>query len=462
MILFWGICLLSYAAIGQTKPKQKLYVVKKSKKYGVVNQQNEAVIPALYNSIKPVKNTGVVKGFIVSQASLVNADENLYGYLNLQAKAIIPIKYDYIDTMSAPNGETRLVVSNSQKDALFDSKGKPLTGFDYDHMQKRYRQASAILVKKNGLYGYLSFRGKEIIPCVYHKVSAIMKGRAIVDLDQKQGMIDTKGHYVLEPMYDLIEVLNDSLPLFKVKVGGFYGVIGAKGKIVLPITHNQIELACWFDEKAGFIVRKNQQYAFYNHTAQTLNGFVYQLIEPYPQVVYTGDIEHPSQRIVAKKQGKYGYLDLQGKEAIPFVYDWAANFQGGSAKVERQGVSFKIDKTGAKFEKKEETVPKYLIIENQPMPKGGLKKFYRYIAKSLRYPPLAKKRGIEGKVYIQFMIEKDGSLTNFKILKGLGYGCDEEVIRVMKAAPKWNSGPARGVPRRFKRSIPIVFKLKKK
>jgi protein TonB len=60
------------------------------------------------------------------------------------------------------------------------------------------------------------------------------------------------------------------------------------------------------------------------------------------------------------------------------------------------------------------------------------------------------------------MIEKDGSLTNFKILKGLGYGCDEEVIRVMKAAPKWNSGPARGVPRRFKRSIPIVFKLKKK
>ncbi|WP_299454114.1 energy transducer TonB [uncultured Microscilla sp.] len=106
---------------------------------------------------------------------------------------------------------------------------------------------------------------------------------------------------------------------------------------------------------------------------------------------------------------------------------------------------------------KEEKI--FMIVEDQAMPKGGLKKFYKYIGKNLKYPSQARRMGVEGKVYIQFVVEKDGSITDIKILKGIGSGCDEEAIRVLKNAPKWKPGKQRGVPVRVRRSIPIVFKL---
>lgn len=106
---------------------------------------------------------------------------------------------------------------------------------------------------------------------------------------------------------------------------------------------------------------------------------------------------------------------------------------------------------------KEEKI--FMIVEDQAMPKGGLKKFYKYIGKSLKYPSQARRMGVEGKVYIQFVVEKDGSITDIKVLKGIGSGCDEEAVRVLKAAPKWKPGKQRGVPVRVRRSIPIVFKL---
>lgn len=108
-------------------------------------------------------------------------------------------------------------------------------------------------------------------------------------------------------------------------------------------------------------------------------------------------------------------------------------------------------------EEKEEKI--FMIVEDQAMPKGGLKKFYRYIGKNLKYPSQARRMGVEGKVYIQFVVEKDGSITDIKILKGIGSGCDEEAVRVLKKAPKWKPGKQRGVPVRVRRSIPIVFKL---
>lgn len=101
-----------------------------------------------------------------------------------------------------------------------------------------------------------------------------------------------------------------------------------------------------------------------------------------------------------------------------------------------------------------------MIAEERAMPKNGLRKYYEYFRDSLRYPAQARRMGVEGKVYIQFIVEKDGSLSQMKILRGLGAGCDEEAVRLVKEGPKWLAGKQGGVPVRVRRALPIVFKIK--
>ncbi len=101
----------------------------------------------------------------------------------------------------------------------------------------------------------------------------------------------------------------------------------------------------------------------------------------------------------------------------------------------------------------------FTVVEEGAEPEGGLDGFYKYLGKALKYPSQARRMGVEGKVYIQFVVEKDGSLTDIKVVKGIGAGCDEEAERVVKEAKKWKPGKQRGRPVRQRMVIPIIFKL---
>lgn len=101
----------------------------------------------------------------------------------------------------------------------------------------------------------------------------------------------------------------------------------------------------------------------------------------------------------------------------------------------------------------------FTIVEDQPSPKGGLSAFYEYIGKKLKYPAQARRMGIEGKVYVEFVVDKDGSITDVRAMKGIGAGCDQEAIRVIKSSPKWKPGKQRGRPVKVRMILPITFKL---
>lgn len=109
---------------------------------------------------------------------------------------------------------------------------------------------------------------------------------------------------------------------------------------------------------------------------------------------------------------------------------------------------------------KEEVVEEvFTIVEVKPEPVGGLSAFYSYVAENLRYPEQAKRNNISGRVYLRFVVEKDGSITDVVILKGIGGGCDEEAKKVIQNAPKWIPGRQRGNPVRVYMSVPITFTL---
>ena len=85
--------------------------------------------------------------------------------------------------------------------------------------------------------------------------------------------------------------------------------------------------------------------------------------------------------------------------------------------------------------------------------------FYKYVATTLRYPAQARRMGIEGKVFVQFVVDKDGSLTDVQAIKGIGAGCDEEAVRVISKAKKWKPGKQRGRAVKVRMILPITFKL---
>ncbi len=99
------------------------------------------------------------------------------------------------------------------------------------------------------------------------------------------------------------------------------------------------------------------------------------------------------------------------------------------------------------------------LLEVNAEPEGGMEAFYKYISRNIKYPAQAKRMGIEGKVFVQFVVEKDGSLTDVKAVRGIGAGCDEEAERVVRDAKKWKPGKQRGRPVRQRMVIPIIFTL---
>ena len=102
----------------------------------------------------------------------------------------------------------------------------------------------------------------------------------------------------------------------------------------------------------------------------------------------------------------------------------------------------------------------FVLVEEKARPREDYKNFYRYISRNLRYPTMAYQQRIQGVVVVEFVVTRDGSLTNMRIVKRLGSGCDREAIRVLKKAPKWRPARQRGRPIRSKCQIPIRFKLR--
>jgi protein TonB len=101
----------------------------------------------------------------------------------------------------------------------------------------------------------------------------------------------------------------------------------------------------------------------------------------------------------------------------------------------------------------------FQIVEEPATPQGGYEAFYEYVSKNMRYPAQARRMGIEGTVYVQFVVEKDGSITDVQAIRGIGAGCDEEAIRVIQNQPPWNPPKQRGKPVRQRIVLPIKFQL---
>jgi protein TonB len=101
----------------------------------------------------------------------------------------------------------------------------------------------------------------------------------------------------------------------------------------------------------------------------------------------------------------------------------------------------------------------FTIVEVSASPKNGLNEFYKSIGEQIKYPAQARRMNVEGKVFVQFVVGRDGKLDDVTVIKGIGAGCDEEAVRIIQNSPPWNPGKQRGKPVKQKMVLPIIFKL---
>ncbi len=106
----------------------------------------------------------------------------------------------------------------------------------------------------------------------------------------------------------------------------------------------------------------------------------------------------------------------------------------------------------------EKVVEVWTFVEKMPEPIGGWQTFFKTLIKNIKYPRSASRTNISGKVFVGFIINENGEPQDISIIKGIGYGCDEEAMRVI-ALTKWNPGKQRGIPVKVRMVQPVNFCL---
>lgn len=107
----------------------------------------------------------------------------------------------------------------------------------------------------------------------------------------------------------------------------------------------------------------------------------------------------------------------------------------------------------------EETEEIFVVVEEQPEFPGGNAAMMKFLSDNIKYPVIAQENGIQGRVITNFVVEKDGSITDVQVVRGVDPSLDKEAVRVIQSMPKWKPGKQRGSAVRVRFTLPVVFRL---
>lgn len=142
------------------------------------------------------------------------------------------------------------------------------------------------------------------------------------------------------------------------------------------------------------------------------------------------------------------YAQTDGNKKVLFYLKTEANPKKNANTTEEQSVSHE--------QSDEDAV--YSVVEKMPEFPGGQAALFKYLSENVEYPLIAKENGIQGRVMCEFIVDKDGSITEVKVTRSVDPSLDREAVRVIKSMPKWNPGKQKGKPVRVKYTMPINFR----
>jgi protein TonB len=167
-------------------------------------------------------------------------------------------------------------------------------------------------------------------------------------------------------------------------------------------------------------------------------------------------IPPPVKTIIKFLPPKVTDKEVVEEEEMPTIEEIKEN-ETGSVDVEGTGeVIFEEPVEEAKGEDPNKV---FLVVEQPPEFEGGLEAMYKFISKNMKYPASARRMNIEGSVFVGFVVDADGKISETSIIKGISADCDKEALRVVQMMPKWRPGKQSGRPVRVKFVLPIKFRL---
>ncbi|WP_348646758.1 TonB family protein [Flammeovirga sp. SubArs3] len=189
-------------------------------------------------------------------------------------------------------------------------------------------------------------------------------------------------------------------------------------------------------------------------------------LKEYPQGNYVKDAKGRISALraaYAKAKDKKAWDKARKTNTISAYKSYLANYKKGKYRTNAEQAIIDLEMAIGEAEidnELEEVVEEiFEIVEDPAAYPGGMGQFYKWVGQNMKYPSQAKRMGVEGKVYVQFVVDKDGSLTDVRVVRGIGAGCDEEAVRVIRKAPKWKPGTQRGRKVKQRMVLPISFKL---
>ena len=132
------------------------------------------------------------------------------------------------------------------------------------------------------------------------------------------------------------------------------------------------------------------------------------------------------------------------------------------ASTEETGEAMEIKYVAPTVEEEEDPEEQTIfeVVEQMPeYPNGGMAGLMQFLSKNIKYPTIAQENGTQGRVTVQFVVNKDGSIVDAKVLRGVDPYLDKEALRVIGTMPKWKPGMQRGKPVRVKYTVPVMFRL---
>lgn len=322
-------------------------IVKKGGRYGCIDTNGREIIPFKYSLFMD----------FVGDYAVVYGEKGLRGCVDKDGNEIIPCNYTYVSSFSE---DLALVVKNESLFGFVDKQGKEVIPCEYENANS-FSEGLAV-IKKDGLYGFIDKQGKEVIPCKYTYAHSFSEGLAAVEKTDtdglpKGGYIDSKGNEVIPCIYNVANGMHSFSNGIAVVMDeqGFLGGIDTKGKEILPFVYGDIQVFKdrllareatlyeykLFDKDGNAITTPSYdkisftEYGWFMVIKDGKLGIMDEgktVVEPKYNVdwsiYYTPFVDGIS---VIGINGKYGAINQQGGEIIPFIYDNLQNFSEGLA-----------------------------------------------------------------------------------------------------------------------------------
>ncbi len=475
-------------------------VVRKDGKYGVIDTTGRVVVPLKYSGdymfldyrvpfiyldnysdgqyteylIRNNGDTVIIAEdvYYLSDGIIRVRKDNLYGLYDTTGREIVKCQYDVFN--SIPNNGLYSVRKGGHW-KLIDLKGKEhfttaLSKID-DSCFVRYSTSGLIFhySNSNSMCGAIDTNGRTVIaPDSNYTYVFYDDSKRIVMTDEEDYnayVFDIKGN--LLDSYSYIDDFCCEEPLSKyitVKKNGLYGLVDSCWNLVMP-----------FKFKNELSAVDN------NHFLTDLGDGIKGLVDlngkilfkvPFDWIISHGNGIYSGNSYDSKDRKKIvGFADIYGnttltKEEYATMQRWNKQREEDEriaaekrkAQAENKSTTQQINKsTTITFDGEEEV---FVVVEEPPRFPGGDSALYMYLCMNLSYPDAARENKIEGMVVVLFVVEKDGSVSNVRVLRDIGGGCGEAAVEVVKNMPRWEPGRQAGKAIRTQFSLPLKFELK--